>query len=87
MHERTYADETVTAYQDKFVWILVDTNVSMANQDVADEYELKLEEELSEVLAYPTAIFIDTGGKMVRAKSGKIQPEEFVKMMKDTLGD
>ena len=88
MHERTYADESVAAYQDKFVWILVDPSVSMDNEDVMDEYSMKLEEELDGfLLALPTVVFLDADGKIVHAETGKVKPEEFIGFLEQILGE
>ena len=87
MHARTYADPTVLALADRFVWILVDPTVSTTNEDLADDYAMKLEEELSEFLSYPTAVFLDASGRIVKAGVGKVVPGEFVAIMKEMLGE
>jgi hypothetical protein len=76
----------VAAYQDEFVWILVDPTVGRANEEVADEYSFKLEDERGELLTYPTAVFMDAEGKILNTAAGKVEPEAFVKLMDEVLG-
>ena len=85
MHERTYAHKDVAAYQDKFIWILVDPTVSGANEEVADEYSFRLEDEREELLTYPTAVFLDDEGKILKTAPGKVEPDAFVKLMDEVL--
>jgi len=87
MHTRTYADPKVLALADRFVWILVDPSMSTENEDLADEYSFQLEEQLAEILAYPTAVFLDVEGKIVKAAPGWWEADAFVKLMKEVLGD
>lgn len=87
MHARTYADAKVLAFAERFVWILVDTNVSVANADLADAFSTRLEEELSEYLSYPTAVFLDAEGKLVKSASGFWEPDAFVKLLNEVLGE
>ena len=87
MHARTYADPKVLALADRFVWILVEPTVSAANRDVADEYSFRLEDELGEFLSYPTAVFLDAQGTLVKAGIGKIPADDFVKIMRGVLGE
>jgi hypothetical protein len=87
MHTRTYADEKVLALADRFVWVIVDPTASTVNEDIADEYAFRLEEELGEFLSYPTAVFFDAEGGLRKAGLGWVPPDEFVKMMKEILGE
>ena len=87
MHTRTYADPKVLALADRFVWILIDPTLSTVNEDLADDYSFRLEDELAEYLSYPTAVFIDTQGTIVKAAVGKWEADDFVKLMKELLGE
>jgi hypothetical protein len=86
MHARTYADETVAAFKDEFVWILVDPTASTVNEEIKDDYEFRLEDERGELLSLPTAIFLDRSGAIAKTATGKVKAEDFVAMMKEVTG-
>jgi hypothetical protein len=87
MHTRTYADALVRGMASKFVWVLVDPSVSTANEDLKQVYAEKVATELGEILALPTALFLEKDGKLVRAAAGMVEAKDFVKIMKEVAGE
>ncbi|GEM_PF-2655033 len=86
MHTRTYEDDIITAYANQFVWIHIDPTVSIKNEDVMFEYEDKLY-DLNEILATPTAVFMDHDFEIQAVAIGKVEAEDYLKKIKKTLGE